>query len=98
MIYRLSFTNKAQWDGVKTSFLDADENGNYPTKSTYSIQGMTIREVGHVPIDATYDEEGNELTPASQHDDFAVDIVTKTEIPEVEEYKVESSKYYNNWM
>ncbi len=98
-LYKLSFENKAQWDGVKASFLDADENGNYPTKSIYSIQGMTIREVGHVPIDATYDEEGNELTPPSQHDDWAVDILTTEEISEVESYIIGAkANYYHGFM
>ncbi len=97
MIYKLSFTDKAQWDGVKASFLDADDI--IPNKSTYTVQGMDIREVGHVPIPATYDEEGNVLTEVSQHDDFAVDILTTEEIPEVESYIIGAKgSYYHGFM
>jgi len=95
-LYKLSFTDKAQWDGVKASFLYAD---NIPTKSTYTVQGMDIREIGHVPIPATYDEEGNVLTEASQHDDFAVDILTTEEISEVESYIIGAKgSYYHGFM
>jgi len=76
-LYKLSFTDKAQWDGVKTSILLADEDGNIPNGGTYTNNGMTVVEVGHVPIPATYDEEGNKLTEATFHTDYAVDILTE---------------------
>ena len=80
MIYKLSFTDKDQWDAVKTSFLLADDNGNYGS-GTFTNNGMTIREVGHIPIPATYDENGEILTEASSHTDYAVDILTPVLIP-----------------
>ena len=75
-LYKLSFTDKAQWDNVKTSILLADEDGNIPN-GTYTNNGMTVVEVGHVPIPATYNEEGNELTEATFNEDFSVDILTE---------------------
>ena len=98
MIYKLSFTDKDQWDAVKTSFLLADDNGNYGS-GTFTNNGMTIREVGHIPIPATYDENGEILTEASQHDDYAVDILTPVLIPELNEYLLPEikSNYYHSF-
>ena len=75
-LYKLSFTDKAQWDNVKTSILLADEDGNIPN-GTYTNNGMTVVEVGYVPIPATYDEDGEELTEATFNEDYAVDILTE---------------------
>ncbi len=85
MIYKLSFTDKDQWDAVKTSFLLADEQGNYGS-GTFTNNGMTIREVGHIPIPATYDENGDILTEASQHTDYAVDIDAEISLDILDEY------------
>ena len=76
-LYKLSFTDKAQWDNVKTSILLADEDGTIPNSGTYTNNGMTVVEVGYVPIPATYDEDGEELTEATFNEDFSVDILTE---------------------
>jgi len=102
MIYRLSFTSKKQWDSIKGDFIIKDEDGNYPSGSTYTAQivdgSITVREVGHVPIDATYDEEGEVLTEASFNLDFAVDILSDYELP-VNKYIIENNPdtWYHNF-
>jgi hypothetical protein len=93
-IYKLSLQDKEQWDGVKTSFLTPDEDGNLPTGSTYTNNGMAIREIGHVPYDAVVDEEGNVITEGGLHEDYAVDILTSAEIPQVEQYIISSKDSY----
>jgi len=101
MIYRLSFISKKQWDSIKGDFIIKDEDGNYPSGSTYTAQivdgSITVREVGHVPIAATYDEEGEILTEASFNEDFAVDILSDYDLP-VEDYIIENKQWYNEWV
>ena len=69
MVHKLSFTSKSAWTTAKNKLLITDAEGNkrYP-------QGMAVIEIGKIPIDATYDEEGNELTEASFQTDYAIDI------------------------
>ncbi len=76
----------------------ADDNGNYGS-GTFTNNGMTIREVGHVPIPEVKDEEGNVIVEASQHDDYAVDILTPVLIPELNEYLLPEikSNYYHSF-
>jgi len=101
MIYRLSFTTKDEWISVRNTFVLPDEDGNYPSHSIYTAQidegSITIREVGHVPIAATYDEEGEILTEASFNEDFAVDIVSDYDLP-VSKYIIEDKHWYNEWV
>jgi len=101
MIYRLSLETKPKWNTLRKKFVMPDEDGNYPSGSIYTAQiaegSITIREVGHVPIDATYDEEGEILTEASFNEDFAVDIVSDYELP-VSKYIIENKQWYNEWV
>ena len=101
MIYRLSLETKPKWNTLRKKFVMPDEDGNYPSGSIYTAQiaegSITIREVGNVPIAATYDEEGEILTEASFNEDFAVDIVSDYELP-VSKYIVEEKHWYNEWV
>ena len=101
MIYRLSLETKPKWNTLRKKFVMPDEEGNYPSHSIYTAQiaegSITIREVGHVPIAATYDEEGEILTEASFNEDFAVDIVSDYDLP-VEDYIIEDKHWYNEWV
>lgn len=92
-LYKLSFTNKAEWDSVKTSILIPSEDGNYPS-GTYTNNNMTVVEVGNVPIDATYSEDGEVLTEASFNTDWAVDILSE-KVVDVGDYIVRSTP--DNW-
>ena len=74
-IYKLSFEDKDEWVSTRSVIYEEPEDG-FPVNSTYTLNGDTIREVGNVPYPATYNEEGEELTPAGVHNDFAVDILT----------------------
>jgi hypothetical protein len=101
MVSKLSFTTKDEWLSVRNTFVLPDEDGNYPSGSIYTAQiaegSITIREVGHVPIAATYDEEGEILTEASFNEDWAVDIVSDYDLP-VEDYIIENKHWYNEWV
>jgi len=101
MVYRLSLATKPKWNTLRKKFVMPDEDGNYPSGSIYTAQiaegSITIREVGNVPIAATYDEEGEILTEASFNEDFAVDIVSDYELP-VSKYIVEEKHWYNEWV
>jgi len=101
MIYRLSFTSKKQWDSIKGDFIIKDEDGNYPSGSTYTAQiaegSITIREVGHVPYPPEYDEEGNIIKEGGFYPDWAVDIVSDYDLP-VKDYIIEDKHWYNEWV
>ena len=94
-LYKLSFIDKTEWLSEREVIYTEPEEG-FPVSSTYTIEGDTIREVGHVPIDATYDDEGNELTPPSQHDDFSVDILTKKTYANLNDYIISDKKWWHN--
>ena len=101
MVYRLSLATKPKWNTLRKKFVMPDEDGNYPSGSIYTAQiaegSITIREVGNVPIAATYDEEGEILTEASFNEDFAVDIVSDYDLP-VSKYIIEDKHWYNEWV
>jgi hypothetical protein len=101
MIYRLSFTSKKQWDSIKGDFIIKDEDGNYPSGSTYTAQidegSITIREVGNVPYPPEYDEEGDIIKEGGFYTDFAVDIVSDYDLP-VSKYIIEDKHWYNEWV
>ena len=101
MIYKLTFTTKEQWDSIKGKFIIKDEDGNYPSGSTYTAQiaegNITIREVGNVPYPPEYDEEGNIIKEGGFYTDWAVDIVSDYDLP-VEDYIIEDKHWYNEWV
>ena len=101
MVYRLSLATKPKWNTLRKKFVMPDEDGNYPSGSIYTAQiaegSITVREVGNVPIAATYDEEGEILTEASFNEDFAVDILSDYDLP-VEDYIIENKQWYNEWV
>jgi len=87
-LYKLSFPSKMAWE--EASKVLHNEEG-------ILLKGIAIILVGHVPYDATYDDEGNMLTEAGVHKDYAVDVVSPDLIPELDEYLIESkSRYYHS--
>ena len=92
-LYKLSFIDKTKWLTEREVIYTEPEEG-FPTGSTYTINGDTIREIGNVPFNATYDEEGNELTPAGNYEDFAVDILTKNTYANLNDFIVSGE---HNW-
>ena len=84
---KLSFESKAAWE--EASKILYNEEG-------ILLKGIAIILVGHISFDATYDEDGNELTPAGLHDDFAVDVVSPDLIPELDEYLIEPKTKYRH--
>jgi len=103
-LYKLTFTSKEAWIELRNSLIQPDEDNNYTNRKVSTLQlltgeTITVNEVGHVPIPAVYDEEGNEVTPPSEHEDFAVDVVTPILIEEFSDYIVQNppSQYYNSF-
>jgi len=88
-LYKLSFADKAEWEKVKASL-------NIGTKDEPNYPFYAFNEIGHVPIPATYDEKGEELTKALFHEDFAIDIYSKVLIPELDKYLIEEKTKYHN--
>lgn len=95
---KLSFENREQWLGIRELLFPEPEDG-FPSNRTYTLNGCTIVEIGNIPYDATYDEEGNEVEPAGLHDDYAVDILASCDLDvDLTDYLVEEkSKYYHNF-
>ena len=65
-IYKLSLTSESAWTEVKKQL--TDEEGNL-------LKGIHIIELGNIPYDAVYDEDGEILTEAGFHTDWAVNVV-----------------------
>ena len=95
-IYKLSFEDKDEWVSTRSVIYEEPEDG-FPVSSTYTLNGDTIREVGNVPYPATYDEDGEELTPAGNHDDFAVDILTENTYDLNQYLVVGNSRWYHSF-
>ena len=90
-LYKLSFESKEAFKTVlETLAIVTEESVHYP---------FAFVEVGHVPIPATYDEEGVELTEATFHLDYAVDVLSEVVIPEFEPFKLITapSRYYHGF-
>jgi len=107
-LLKLSFSNKEEWNTVKESLLIPNEDGIYPSNSTYtantSYGSATVVEIGHIPIAAVLDEEGEVVTEATFHDDYAVDVLfaddvmEQVSIAEVSPYIIETDKPYHNFI
>ena len=90
---KLTFESKKEFNRILAQVVDT--NFLIPAKATYTAtlktgERITVVNVGHVPIPATYDEQGKILTEASQYEDWAVDILSPVKIPEFEDYKVKN--------
>ncbi len=86
-LFKLSFSSKEDWDSIKPTIINVDEDGNFPSGSTYTANTIygsaTVIEIGHIPIPAVLDEEGVVVTEATYHEDFAVDMLLKEDIEAV---------------
>jgi len=91
MIYKLSYKDRATWLANRDEAFTEPEEG-FPEKSTYTLEGATIVEIGHIPIPATFDEEGELLTEAGLQPDYAVDICSLKVIEEVIPYSLPKRK------
>lgn len=105
-LFKLRFSNKEEWDTVKGDLLIPNEDGEFPSKSTYTsdtIYGLaTIVEIGHIPIPAVLDEDGEVITEATLHSDYAVDTLLRDDVEEsvfsANGFMVEVDKPYHNFI
>jgi len=102
MELKLSFKDKAEFDKVLAPLLH--EDFTIPTKSIYTAilksgESITVVNVKNVPIKEVKDEDGNVIVEAGFHEDWAVDILTEVEIPELNSYllKFRKSKYHHGF-
>jgi len=111
-LYRLSFNNRNQWVAKRNQLVQPDEDGNYSDKSTETFtlltgEPITVVEVGEVPTKVRYDKDGN-LKPPNyldkdgnlvnvKHTDFAVDVISDVEIPELNKYAITNEWYQNSF-
>ena len=101
LLYKLSFKNQEHWEKVKESLATVkDENTTYPF--------YAFVEVGHVPYDVMVEEEGelvnkmievdgNLVKEIAYHEDWAVDVFSKVEIPKLNEYLIEAKDHYAHY-
>ena len=95
-LYKLTFPAKKLFDNILTPLVSE----TLPTKSTYTAQllsgeAITVVNVGHVPIPAVMGEDGEVITEATFHEDWAVDVLTPIAIDELEAYCVVD--FPENW-
>lgn len=101
-LYRLNFNSEEQWEEIR-NFLDKDESGNIPINkgvysATYNGQSVEIFCNGFKTIPATFDEDGNELTPVTLGENYEVDVVSSIKLP-LNEFIVKNqpSNWHNNF-
>ncbi len=110
----LSFHNHSSHQNIETdnkvydSLQIANEDAIFLLNSTYttntSYGSATVVEIGHIPIAAVLDEEGEVVTEATFHDDYAVDVLfaddvmEQVSIAEVSPYIVEIDNPYHNFI
>lgn len=78
-LYKLTFPNKQNWV-AKRALLFTEPDDGFPEKSTYTIDGCTIIEVGNTPKKPIYDEDGNITNPDAKNADYSVDILSADEL------------------
>lgn len=86
-LYKLSFQDKAEFLTTLDLICEKDKEDNL-------IINFDYIKIGNVPIEATYDEDGRELTEASQYKDYAVDILSKVEIEGLNDFIISPKKHY----
>ena len=89
-VYKLSFKDKADWDAVKSTFLIADEDGNYPTQMTSTQRteygNVTVVELGYLEktryVAEHTDMDGNIIPEqsATYYDNYSVDVFSEHEL------------------
>ena len=85
-LYKLSFESKEAYESVRAEVL-ADSDGNLKN-SIHEIVG------GHLPVNPEYDESGNQINAGEFNTDWAVDIVSKEYIPELDDYLIPERDSY----
>jgi hypothetical protein len=89
MVSKLSFISKLAWSRQKKWLQETDSDGNINW-----VKGIAVIEIGKIPIAATYDDEGLELTEATTHKDYAVDVDCES-LPQIlEKYLIPAKKKY----
>ena len=75
MIYQLKYTDKDQalYHLKEVGVLDVEDNYTDITHAVVEVQPKTI-------VEATFDEEGNMLTPGELEEGYFVDVMSKVEI------------------
>jgi hypothetical protein len=84
-LYKLSFTSKKTF----TTFIN-----NCKIENNLPKEFISVVEVGKVPIPATFDEEGKELTESGLHSNYAVDILTSVKISKLDKYLIPAKENY----
>jgi len=74
-VTKLKFTDKAEFDTWKNS--EAENTAI-----------MTVVEIGTITIAATFDNEGNELTPAETIEGYHVDVMSTGIIQSLKNYTI----------
>ena len=89
IFYKLSFSSKTTFNTfIKGCKVLVGEDLILPKEF------ISVVEVGNVPFEATYDEDGEVLTEAGFHKDYAVDILTSVEIPKLDKYLIPAKEQY----
>lgn len=85
-IYKTSFTSKAAFETFKETLMIGEaEERRFPFRISHE---------GHISFEAVKDEKGNEITPAGQHEDWAVDIVAKEKTDIFDEFLIDAQDNY----
>ena len=86
-IYKLNYTDK------ETAIADLIDKGVIDEQG-YTNATQAVVDIGKiVQTDATYDEQGNEITPAIYADGYHYDVMTSDEIVFESEIQVTSPKH-----
>ena len=85
-IHKLKLQNAAAWQALQVVTIDEQDQ-----QAAWLSKAMTIVEVGTITKPATFDEEGNELTPATVIEGWHVDVLSNEIIEELREYCLEKA-------
>ena len=112
-LHKLTFDTKEDWIVLRNTLVQADEDGNYPSKKVDTFQllsgeRITINEVGNVPIPIEYDENGEPTNTTRDddgnvipiyHEDWAVDVMAEDVIDALTGYIVVDApnQWYNSF-
>jgi len=87
-IYKLQYTDK------ETAIADLIAKGVIDDEQGYTNATQAVVEIGLIALtDATYDEQGNEVTPAVYADGYHYDVMTSDEIVFESEITVTNPKH-----
>ena len=80
-IHKIKLQDAAAWQALQVVTVDEQEQ-----QAEWLSKAMTIVTVGTITKPATFDEQGNELTPATVVEGWHVDVLSKEIIEELRGY------------